>query len=741
MRSWRAASSAERLRGELGVGPAPGHPGGDRAPARTRRRGRRCRRDAGSPMFGRSRRAGDAGRGLVGGADGTGPGRATSRVRRGSARRAWWANWPGGRTTRGRAWRSARASTSAARPRCSCGRSSPARSRRSVPRPPRAARLARRARQARSGPRRARWAASGTPPLVAAPELERLRIFDAVLRLVEWAAAGRPVLLVAEDVHRADRASLALSAHIGRRLAALPVLFVLTRRDRPAHADADALLADLDEPRRGGHRGRARPVVGRGGGRGGAHGRGPVGRGGRAGRSRWPTATRCWRWRAHGRRPRAGWTARAPGQPAGAGAGRARRAARATRGRSRRPSRRPGAGCPRPRSRRCRGAATTPGRHRRRRTARARLRAPAPRGRRPALPARAARRGRPRRPARPGGHAPGGRAARWRRQPRPRRRPRGRGGAPPAAGGPRRPRRTPLAAGRPARPHPRRPAGGHRVLGRSRALRPGRRRHRASSSSRCTPGRAGPRSSSARGPHARLPHPRRPRRPRGDGGGCSSRPSCATRPPPSRLTAAPRSCSAPDAPDGAAGPGARRPGVERGRHGRPDRRRTPCSRRCGSWSRRAACLQAWRTSWSPRPESARLITLIRLGRFAECEAVAEAAGAAADRLRRPDLAYVIWIQDHLRADLRRRPRGRTAHRRARGSPRPATSRWSPCPASPRGRTCWPGWAGTSEAAERGHRAAGDRGQARLAAAARRWPGTTRGWSPLPTAATVRPRTC
>ena len=85
----------------------------------------------------------------------------------------------------------------------------------------------------------------GAPPLVAAPELERLRVFDAVLRLVEWAAAGRPVLLVAEDVHRADRASLALSAHIGRRLAALPVLFVLTRRDRPAHADADALLADL----------------------------------------------------------------------------------------------------------------------------------------------------------------------------------------------------------------------------------------------------------------------------------------------------------------------------------------------------------------------------------------------------------------------------------------------------------------------------------------------------------------
>jgi DNA-binding SARP family transcriptional activator/tetratricopeptide (TPR) repeat protein len=81
-------------------------------------------------------------------------------------------------------------------------------------------------------------------PAVAAPELERLRLFDAVLRLVEW-AARRPVLLVAEDTHRADRASLALCAHIGRRLAGLPVLFVLSRRDRPARSEADALLVDL----------------------------------------------------------------------------------------------------------------------------------------------------------------------------------------------------------------------------------------------------------------------------------------------------------------------------------------------------------------------------------------------------------------------------------------------------------------------------------------------------------------
>ena len=79
----------------------------------------------------------------------------------------------------------------------------------------------------------ARRGRGAPPPPVASPELERLRLFDAVLRLAEWAAAGRPVLLVAEDVHRADPASMQLCAHIGRRLASHPVLFVLTRRDKP----------------------------------------------------------------------------------------------------------------------------------------------------------------------------------------------------------------------------------------------------------------------------------------------------------------------------------------------------------------------------------------------------------------------------------------------------------------------------------------------------------------------------
>ena len=83
------------------------------------------------------------------------------------------------------------------------------------------------------------------PAMVAAPELERLRVFESVLRLVEWSCADRPALIALDDAHRADRASLRLTAHIGRRLAGLPLLLVLTRRDRPSRPELDALLSDL----------------------------------------------------------------------------------------------------------------------------------------------------------------------------------------------------------------------------------------------------------------------------------------------------------------------------------------------------------------------------------------------------------------------------------------------------------------------------------------------------------------
>jgi DNA-binding SARP family transcriptional activator/tetratricopeptide (TPR) repeat protein len=83
------------------------------------------------------------------------------------------------------------------------------------------------------------------PPPATAPELERLRVFEALLRLVEWSCAERPTLLAIDDAHRADRASLRLAAYVGRRLPSLPALLVLVRREGVRRPDLDGLLADL----------------------------------------------------------------------------------------------------------------------------------------------------------------------------------------------------------------------------------------------------------------------------------------------------------------------------------------------------------------------------------------------------------------------------------------------------------------------------------------------------------------
>jgi tetratricopeptide (TPR) repeat protein len=53
------------------------------------------------------------------------------------------------------------------------------------------------------------------------------------------------VLLALDDAHRADRVSLRLVAHVGRRLAQLPALLVLTRREGAPNPELDGLLADL----------------------------------------------------------------------------------------------------------------------------------------------------------------------------------------------------------------------------------------------------------------------------------------------------------------------------------------------------------------------------------------------------------------------------------------------------------------------------------------------------------------
>ena len=369
------------------------------------------------------------------------------------------------------------------------------------------------------------------PPVVASPELERLRLFDAVLRLVEWAAAGRPVLLVAEDVHRADRASLALCAHIGRRLAALPVLFVLTRRDRPARPDADALLADLAgrgldvteiEP------GPLRPAE--------------VAEVVRSVATLPDAMVSQVVVAADGNPLLAVESARAVAAGSSAPPPSLRAVVRAALGTLPEPARAlaeaiaaAGRGLAAPE------VAALAG-HRRGGTPGARHRPRPPGQRRAGVPARPARRGRAGRPARSGGHPPGRRAGR-RGGRGGRGRARRRGGAAPPAGRPRRPGGAPLAAGRAARPLARRAAGGHRVLDRGAALRPGRhlraaRARRGARLVRTDPGlRAGVGDRRWPGSHP----PTRPQR--GAAAGCSSGPSPATRPSPSPPTAGPRSCS------------------------------------------------------------------------------------------------------------------------------------------------------------------------------------------------------
>ena len=82
---------------------------------------------------------------------------------------------------------------------------------------------------------------SGAPSSTVAPDLQRTRLFEAVVALLGWAARQAPVLLVLEDVHTADGPSLELAGYAARRAAGLRVMIVMSRRELPRSADADRL--------------------------------------------------------------------------------------------------------------------------------------------------------------------------------------------------------------------------------------------------------------------------------------------------------------------------------------------------------------------------------------------------------------------------------------------------------------------------------------------------------------------
>lgn len=81
----------------------------------------------------------------------------------------------------------------------------------------------------------------GGPPVAVAPDLQRTRLFEAVVALLGWVTRDAPLLIVLEDAHDADVASLELAGYAARRVASLPMMMLLTRRHLPTRAPADTL--------------------------------------------------------------------------------------------------------------------------------------------------------------------------------------------------------------------------------------------------------------------------------------------------------------------------------------------------------------------------------------------------------------------------------------------------------------------------------------------------------------------
>jgi DNA-binding SARP family transcriptional activator/tetratricopeptide (TPR) repeat protein len=81
------------------------------------------------------------------------------------------------------------------------------------------------------------------PP--APPELERARLFEATVELFEWASGDRPLVVLVDDLHMADSASIELLAYVGRRTPGMDALIVVTRRDAPRRAEVDAAIDAL----------------------------------------------------------------------------------------------------------------------------------------------------------------------------------------------------------------------------------------------------------------------------------------------------------------------------------------------------------------------------------------------------------------------------------------------------------------------------------------------------------------
>jgi len=91
--------------------------------------------------------------------------------------------------------------------------------------------------------------ATRLPGLTVAPlsgsEREQRRLFQALIEFFVHQAAGAPLLVVLEDLHWSDDSSLELLPALARRIAAQPILLLLTCRTHEAPSALQATLSDL----------------------------------------------------------------------------------------------------------------------------------------------------------------------------------------------------------------------------------------------------------------------------------------------------------------------------------------------------------------------------------------------------------------------------------------------------------------------------------------------------------------
>jgi DNA-binding CsgD family transcriptional regulator len=87
------------------------------------------------------------------------------------------------------------------------------------------------------------------PTLRLDPEAEKRRLFEALAQFFTHLAARQPLLLILEDLHWSDQTSLDFVQLFARRLAAHPILLLVTYRQEEAPSCLTYLLAQFDRER------------------------------------------------------------------------------------------------------------------------------------------------------------------------------------------------------------------------------------------------------------------------------------------------------------------------------------------------------------------------------------------------------------------------------------------------------------------------------------------------------------